>query len=343
MAVDTLDQIDAPLNHAVAIVERVTQLAGNPSFIADLRARLRRNGVMAAVQQHATPLLFDWLMEVMSHQGIADSVADNYLHEHGSIQFGEIARNLQGQASCPKLAGHWHFADCLYQKGAQTCSEPGHLPACPLPGHDLRNGRLNQTAYSLYFFIRDVADGDLVAWIDRQLAFAAASSSSDQLTALADALIEPLRSIYGISYKVIAMALSDLLLGAGAGRSRWTETGAQLIVVDRLVHNFLVRTGILRRYHGDHPYGIGCYRPGGCAAILRQVAAQTDARQFNRAFPRDFPRFIQHSIWRYCAAGEFDICNGNRIADEAACANAHCRLHGRCDRQPLRKTLKSAI
>jgi hypothetical protein len=39
-----------------------------------------------------------------------------------------------------------------------------------LPKHPLRNGRLNQTAYSLFLFIRDIADGDLVAWIDRQLA-----------------------------------------------------------------------------------------------------------------------------------------------------------------------------
>jgi len=38
-----------------------------------------------------------------------------------------------------------------------------------LPKHNLRNGRLNQTAYSLFLFIRDIADGDLVGWIDGQL------------------------------------------------------------------------------------------------------------------------------------------------------------------------------
>ena len=42
-------------------------------------------------------------------------------------------------------------------------------PACPLPTHRLRNGHLNQIAYSLYLFIRDVADGDLVGWIDDRL------------------------------------------------------------------------------------------------------------------------------------------------------------------------------
>jgi len=34
----------------------------------------------------------------------------------------------------------------------------------------MRNSRLNQTAYSLYLFVRDVADGDLVGWIDAPLA-----------------------------------------------------------------------------------------------------------------------------------------------------------------------------
>jgi hypothetical protein len=33
----------------------------------------------------------------------------------------------------------------------------------------LRNGRLNQTAYCLYLFIRDIADGDLIGWIDQRL------------------------------------------------------------------------------------------------------------------------------------------------------------------------------
>ena len=39
-----------------------------------------------------------------------------------------------------------------------------HLPTCPLPLHPLRNGRLNQTAYSLFLFCRDVAEGELTRW-----------------------------------------------------------------------------------------------------------------------------------------------------------------------------------
>ena len=69
----------------------------------------------------------------------------------------------------PKLQSYWHYHDCGYRKIAGTCNEPGHFSACPLPLHPLRNGRLNQTAYGLFLFIRDLADGDLVAWIDRRL------------------------------------------------------------------------------------------------------------------------------------------------------------------------------
>jgi hypothetical protein len=53
-----------------------------------------------------------------------------------------------------------------------------------LPNHWLRNGRLNQTAYALHLFIRDVAEGDLVGWIDLRLNTAAKQSGPDRLARL---------------------------------------------------------------------------------------------------------------------------------------------------------------
>ena len=44
---------------------------------------------------------------------------------------------------------------------------PHLIDSCPLPTH---NGNLNQLAYSLFLFIRDIANGDLVGWIDARLA-----------------------------------------------------------------------------------------------------------------------------------------------------------------------------
>jgi hypothetical protein len=237
--------------------------------------------------------------------------------------------------SCPKLHGYWRFYDCRYRKGAGSCAEPGHIGACPLPRQPLRNGHLNQMAYSLFLFMRDVADDDFVGWVDGQLA-GVKSESADQLPALREAIIGPLRNVYGVADKVLAMALSSLLLSAGPQRPLWRQVGMSLIAVDTLVHNFLHRTGILGRLGGDHAYGTRCYRTGGCADILAQLAGSIDARQFNPIFPPTFPRFVQHAVWRYCAANGLNICNGNRIDDDSRCDNRHCQLFRRCDRVVLR-------
>jgi hypothetical protein len=123
------------------------------------------------------------------------------------VRWLDIAEALSRTPSCPKLAGYWRFYDCRYHKGSSTCSEPGNIDACPLPRHPLRNGRLNQMAYSLFLFMRDVADGDFVGWIDQQLG-AVNSQSPDRLAACREAIIGPLRNVYGVSDKVLAMALS---------------------------------------------------------------------------------------------------------------------------------------
>jgi hypothetical protein len=321
--------------YAVNLVHSICCLAGVPSHVDDLRADLRDNGVLAAVNDHDTARLFDWLMSVLSFQGIADRLAEDFIYKHGNVGWSDIELALAESPPCPKLGGHWLFNDCRYHKTSRTCTEPDHIAACPLPGHPLRNGHLNQTAYSLFLFIRDVADGDLVQWIDQQLATADAKAAMNVATARA-ALIGPLRNIYGVSDKVLAMALSALLMGAGNRRPLWFKVGATFIVIDTLVHNFLHRTGILQRFAASHPYGSGCYQPGGCGEILEQIAARIDASAFNPAFPKVFPRFVQSAVWRYCAEGELDICNGNRIHDAYRCDNVYCRLHAICDRIALK-------
>lgn len=340
----TKAQTSSNLTYAVKLVHSICCLAGSASYLDDVRADLRGRSVIRAVRDHDTPALFDWLVEALSFQGISDSVAAGYMARHGAIRWSDIAERLASNPSCPKLGGYWRFYDCQYQKGADTCSEPNHINACPLPRHPLRNGRLNQMAYSLFLFIRDVADGDFVGWIDHQLA-AVDSQCPDRLAGLREAIIGPLRNVYGMADKVLAMALSSLLLATGTRqRPLWLEVGGSFVAVDTLVHNFLHRTGILQRLSADHPYGGKCYQPGGCAGILGVLATHIDARQFNPAFPATFPRFVQSAIWRYCAGNGLDICNGNRIDDDTSCDNAHCQLFGRCDRIALRsKMTKIAV
>jgi hypothetical protein len=328
---------DVNRDYAVNLIRTICALAGPISILDDAREELRSQGLLAAIRAHDTGLLFDWLAVALSFQGIADAVAQQYMNDHGHATWAAISRDLKVRPACPKLSSYWQFYDCRYEKGSRTCAEPDHLPACPLPTYDLRNGRLNQTAYSLFLFIRDVASGDLISWIDQRLVQADSEPGSpDRLSRLRNALLEPLRHVYGVSDKVLSMALSTLLLGAGRRRKRWLEVGASMVAVDSLVHNFLHRTGILQRLEAAHPIGAACYRPNGCAEIIGLIADSIDARAFNSGFPKVFPRFVQLAIWRYCARSGFNVCNGNKIDDSSSCINDYCRVFARCDRIALK-------
>ena len=312
------------VDYAVHLVHQVCCLAGT----FDLLEEFRDPALAAAVEQHDTGALFDRLIYDFSFQGISDEIAANYMAKHGQATWASVRKNLDRRPKCPKLQTYWQFDDCRYQKTSGTCAEPNHIDTCPLPSHQLRNGHLNQIAYSLCLFIRDIAGDDFVGWIDDRVGQTVERASVDCV----NHLIEPLRNVYGISDKVLALGLSDVLIGAAEVRPRWLDIGVQLIAVDTLVHNFLHRTGILNRFDAAHPYGPACYRPGGCAELIRLIANHVDARQFNRAFPQVFPRFVQLAIWRYCSQSGLDICNGNRLDDRRRCQNRHCRLYRICDR-----------
>jgi hypothetical protein len=325
------------IDHAVRLIHAICGLAGSVTLIDDIRTDLRADKVQAAIRNRDTAVVFDWLMAALSYQGISDQAAYAYMERHGRAAWRDIDQKLGRGVSCPKLRSYWHFHGCRYEKGSRTCAEPEHIGACSLPSHDLRNGHLNQAAYSLFLFIRDIADGDLIGWIDAQLVAANSPPGPDRLTRMAAALIEPMREIYGVSDKVLTMALSSLLLGAPKKMVAWTEVGGDMIAIDTLVHNFLHRTGILARFNANHLYGAGCYRPGGCADIIQTVAERIDARQFNPTFPQTFPRFVQYAIWQYCSQSGLDVCNGNRINDAKRCDNMDCRVRLMCDRLALRR------
>ena len=184
--------------HALELIYAVCCLAGCPSLIDDLRNELVEAGILAAIEAHDTPKLFDWIVPAFSYQGIADAIANDYMDRHGVLTWASIAADLAGQPSCPKLQSYWHFHDCGYRKIAGTCNEPGHFSACPLPLHPLRNGRLNQTAYGLFLFIRDLADGNLVAWIDRRMAEADDPDDLDRAVRMGEAIVGPLRHVHGV-------------------------------------------------------------------------------------------------------------------------------------------------
>lgn len=316
------------------LVEHVCGIAGDKALIDGIRSEFAKNGVAAAVQRHDDGPLFDWLVAAFSFQGISDFVANAYWLSGGGVTEPQVSAGL-ADGRCPKLQSFWSFEHCGYQKTSWSCGEPNFRASCPLPRHDLRNGRLNQSAYSLRLFLRDLCSNDWVGWIDRRLAEVDRSPEEDRVARLGAALIEPMKGVFGVSDKVLSMVLSDLLVGADPDRQIWVEAGAAMIAIDTLVHNWLCRTGVLETVGQAHPYGEACYGPKGCAEVLRVLSNRIDARAFNPSHPADFPRFVQHAIWRFCAMDHDGRCNGVRIDDTKPCEDLDCSLGELCARRPL--------
>ena len=314
-------------------VTRPALLLAPPNFLEEIGDRLHEAGITEAVGRHDSGPIFEWLVSLFALQGISDRAAFAYADRHGGVTWREIEAALRASPACGRLKSYWHFDGCGYRKAANTCAEPQHIRRCPLPRHDLRKGGLNTNVYSLALFFRDVCGGDFVGWTDARLAAADPGRGvASRAEAMRSALLEPLINIVGTGAKLWSMTLAELLLVGDPARERWVTTGASMIAVDTLVHAFWVRTGILKRFAAAHPYGPRCYAPGGCADIIARLSDRIDAREFNPSFPRDFPRFIQHAIWLFCAEGGRDICNGRKIDDARRCAQIYCPAYPICDR-----------
>jgi hypothetical protein len=93
---------DPDVAYAVRMVHATCCLAGSASYLADLREDLRDPGIIRAVRDHDTPALFNWLIRTLSYQGISDTVAAEYIAEHGSVRWSEIAKALSAKPIVPK-------------------------------------------------------------------------------------------------------------------------------------------------------------------------------------------------------------------------------------------------
>ena len=326
----------SPWEHAVAVT-RPALLLAPADFLDEIAGRLRAAGVQDAVARRESAPLFDFVAALAARQGISNDAAIRFDARHGGVTWATVEAGLAAGAACPRLAHYWSFAGCNYRKVAQTCGSPPDMPSCPLPTHPLRKGLLNEAAHALFFFIRDVCGGDLVGWVDSRLAGADPGlGAPHRAERLRDAVVGPLLNVHGIGPKVWSMVLAELLLVGDPERERWVTAGAAMVAVDSLVHAFLHRTGILRRFGAEHTYGAGCYGPNGCAAVIAGLAEHIDARAYNPAFPAVFPRWVQHAVWRFASVGSHDVCNGRRIDDRARCQQAlRCPTYPACDRLRL--------
>lgn len=323
-------------DHAQAVLAPILRLAPS-GYVAARASEADRSGLADAVRAHHTETILDTFLSAMALQGISDRAAVAILDRVGRPSAHAILRQLDQAASCPRLDSYWRFEGCGFRRGRATCAEPLHMPRCLVPRIPARKGALAVGAAALVLFVRDVCDGDLVGWIDGRLEAADQPDlGPERGRVLAASVVGPLSEVSGIGPKVASMLMADFLLGADPARERWMTAGADTVVIDTLVHNFLHRTGILGRLRAEHPYGPRCYAPGGCVDVVHRLADRFDAREVDPTYPARFPRLLQFAIWSFCAASAWNICNGNRVDDRRSCALRYCPAGPFCDRLPLK-------
>jgi hypothetical protein len=102
---DKTAHANANLAYAVQLVHATCCLAGSASYLADGRADLRDRGIIRAVKDHDTPALFDWLVEILSFQGISDSVAAGYIAPNS----GPIYTSQNRARLCFRTHSRWRW------------------------------------------------------------------------------------------------------------------------------------------------------------------------------------------------------------------------------------------
>jgi hypothetical protein len=83
---------------------------------------------------------------------------------------------------------------------------------------------LNQSAFSLYFFMRDIADPDIVGRLESVII--AARCNTDDFGPIQTAVLSPLQHLFGLSSKMLTIVLSELLIGDSRIRQTWLDVGA---------------------------------------------------------------------------------------------------------------------
>src|ERR1700686_5202381 len=186
------------IDQAVALVREICLLPGNDQFIAETDQAAEESGLTVAVRTRDSSALYDWLMGSFSFQGISDRIAQDYIDRHGNATWETVEAAIADHpCPCPKLGSFESYRDCGYRKGLATCRNPPDLPTCPVPPLPLRKGDLNQQAFSLYYLVRDRAQGDLVGLIDQVLASTAADENTpDPIKAKRKALINEFSVIH---------------------------------------------------------------------------------------------------------------------------------------------------
>lgn len=238
--------------------------------------------MMHGKPHHKSIKLYQYLLESFLFAGGGDqSNLTYYAKQQYKPTYNRVLRAVKA-GQCPKLASFEAFNGCGYQKTGHMCIEPAFLGTCPLPAFDMKRGSLNHMAFSLYFFLRDVAGGDFYAYVREH--FGEGQLAAGTINELLHGFIGKVTTIANVGPKLAHMALSGLFLTRYPGWD-YRQVGLHMIAVDSLVHNFLHRTGILNSYQLSHVYGPRCHSQTGCMRVIQDLARRIDCREFNPTLP----------------------------------------------------------
>jgi len=95
-------------------------VSGPVGFLGEIAVRLAAAGVQCAVARRDSAPIYDWLMTLVSLQGISDQVALGWDAEHGGVTWAEVNRALDARPSCPRLRSWGRFQGCGYRKGREN-------------------------------------------------------------------------------------------------------------------------------------------------------------------------------------------------------------------------------
>ena len=206
------------------LVHAICCLAGSASYLDDIRADLRDRGISRAVRDHDTPVLFDWLVEALSFQGISDAVAAGYMARSTAASAGRtLPKRCRETHRARSSAGTGGSTTADTTRGPTRVPSPGTSTLAPCPATRCATATSTRwrTACSCSCGTSPMTIssagliGNWVRWIPNLLIGS---------PALREAIIGPLRNVYGVADKVLAMALSSLLLGAGKRRPLWRRS-----------------------------------------------------------------------------------------------------------------------
>lgn len=299
-------------------LKAVVDVAIDPDYVEDVRRR------WSSLRGSGPEIIAGKLFEIANYQGMSDRAASSWLSTNGSPDFQELALRLPHER-CECVGSVDGISGCGYLRSQRVCSHPALLASCIVPTIPARKGQLSRLAVALSYWAAQLPNQSLGAWVRSKL------KRGDHRAGGA-AMVEDLKRLPGVSDKVASMIASDVAIGLSAGSDALLRAGASVIVVDRLVHNLLIRTGAVRIAGRSHAFGLGCYAEGGCRDLIVLFARGIDARQFNRRWPTFAPRMLQHAIWRLCAGDEMNICNGNNTRADAACGIRSCPAFDACAR-----------